>query len=92
MHEEVKEARAQEIMELQQDISLQHNKALIGKELKVLIDRKEGSYFVGRTVYDSPEVDNEVLLPTDDYVRIGDFVKAKINDATEFDLFGRVKF
>lgn len=88
--EEEKEARAQEIMELQQDISLQHNKALIGKELKVLIDRKEGSYFVGRTEYDSPEVDNEVLLPTDDYVRIGDFVKAKINDATEFDLFGRV--
>jgi len=90
--EEEKEARAQEIMELQQDISLQHNKSLIGKELKVLIDRKEGSYFVGRTEYDSPEVDNEVLLPTDDYVRIGDFVRAKINDATEFDLFGSVNF
>jgi len=88
--EEEKEARAQEIMALQEDISLQHNKALIGKNLKVLVDRKEGGYFVGRTEYDSPEVDNEVLLPADDYVRIGDFVQAKINDATEFDLFGRV--
>ena len=88
--EEEKEARAQEIMALQEEISLKHNKALIGKTLKVLIDRKEGGYFVGRTEYDSPEVDNEVLLPASDFVRIGDFVQAQINDATEFDLFGRV--
>ena len=88
--EEEKEARAQEIMNLQEDISLAHNKAKIGSTLKVLFDRKEGGYFVGRTEFDSPEVDNEVLLPASDFIRVGDFAQVKITDATEFDLFGKL--
>lgn len=89
--EEVKEQRAADIMEIQQDISLEHNKEKIGKVFKVLFDRVEGGYFVGRTEFDSPEVDNEVLLPQkDNYVRIGDFANIRITDATDFDLFGEV--
>ncbi|MEM1135008.1 MAG: 30S ribosomal protein S12 methylthiotransferase RimO [Bacteroidota bacterium] len=85
-----KERRAQEIMNLQQEISLHHNKQKIGSTLKVLFDRKESSYFVGRTEFDSPEVDNEVLLPATEFVRVGDFAQVKITDATEFDLFGKL--
>ena len=71
---ETKVARANKIMELQQSISLDHNQEKIGQTLRVLFDRKEGEYFIGRTEYDSPEVDNEVLVPAKDYfVRIGDF-------------------
>ena len=77
-------------MNLQEDISLAHNKAKIGSTLKVLFDRKEGGYFVGRTEFDSPEVDNEVLLPASDFIRVGDFAQVKITDATEFDLFGKL--
>jgi ribosomal protein S12 methylthiotransferase len=63
----------------------------IGKTYKVLFDRKEGGYFVGRTEADAPEVDNEVLVNVNShYIRIGDFVDVKITDATEFDLFGEV--
>jgi ribosomal protein S12 methylthiotransferase len=89
--EEVKEERASIIMDLQQGISFDHNKKLIGTTQKVLIDKKEGGYFVGRTEFDSPEVDNEVLIEANDkYLSIGSFYKVKINDATEFDLFGDV--
>lgn len=89
--EEVKEERAAQIMEVQQDISLELNAQKIGRTYKVLFDRKEGGYFVGRTEFDSPEVDNEVLVNAKDfYVRIGDFANVKITDASEFDLFGDV--
>ncbi len=86
---EVKTARANRLMEVQQEISHQKNQAKIGKTYKVLFDRKEGGYFVGRTEGDSPEVDNEVLVKAaDNYVRIGDFVDITITDASDYDLFG----
>ena len=86
---EVKQERADAVMELQESISLELNQKLIGQKLKVLIDRKEGEYFIGRTEFDSPEVDNEVLIKvTDNYLPIGDFVDVKIIDASEFDLIG----
>lgn len=88
---EVKAARASEIMAVQQDISWDNNLAKIGKTFKVLFDRVEGEFFVGRTEFDSPEVDNEVLVKTEDnYVRIGDFAMIEIIDATEYDLYGKV--
>ena len=88
---EVKAERANRIMEIQQDISYQKNLDKVGKTFKVLFDRKEGEYFVGRTEGDSPEVDNEVLVPADKfYVRIGDFAQVKIVDAQEYDLFGEI--
>ena len=83
----VKQERADAIMELQQGISLENNYKRIGKTYKVMIDRKEGGQFIGRTEYDSPEVDNEVLIDAKkDYLRIGDFTTVKVTDATEFDL------
>ena len=90
--ENVKEERAALIMEIQQDISLELNKQKIGKTYKVLFDRKEGGYYVGRTEFDSPEVDNEVLvtIKDDTYVRLGDFAMVKITDATDFDLFAEL--
>jgi ribosomal protein S12 methylthiotransferase len=87
---EVKQERMEEIMELQQGISLELNQAKVGKTYRVLVDRKEGGYFVGRTEFDSPEVDNEVLMASEEYLRIGDFVPVQIESATEFDLMGRV--
>ncbi|WP_276498628.1 30S ribosomal protein S12 methylthiotransferase RimO [Pontibacter litorisediminis] len=89
--EEVKQERADAIMELQQGISVELNEEKIGNTYKVLFDRKESGYFVGRTQYDSPEVDNEVLVPADStYVRLGDFANVKITDASDFDLYGEV--
>lgn len=87
---EVKEERNDLIMELQQGISQELNQAKIGKTFKVLFDRKEGGHFIGRTEFDSPEVDNEVLIPASQYVRQGDFANVRITDATEFDLYGEV--
>lgn len=87
---EVKEERMEAIMELQQGISLELNQAKIGKMYNVLIDRKEGGQYIGRTEFDSPEVDNEVILPGNEYVRQGDFCQVKITAATEFDLAGVV--
>ncbi|HMT68983.1 MAG TPA: 30S ribosomal protein S12 methylthiotransferase RimO [Saprospiraceae bacterium] len=88
---ETKVARANKIMELQQSISLDHNQEKIGQTLRVLFDRKEGEYFIGRTEYDSPEVDNEVLVSSKDYfVRIGDFAMVEITDAEDYDLYGKV--
>ncbi len=87
---EVKLERLEEIMELQQGISLELNQAKVGKTYRVLIDRKESGLFVGRTEFDSPEVDNEVLIAGEDYLRMGDFVPVTIESATEFDLMGRV--
>src|SRR5262249_55302837 len=83
--EEVKKERAARLMQVQEEISLRKNKQKIGKTYKVLIDRKEGKYFIGRTEFDSPEVDNEVLIDASkDYVRVGDFATIKITDAEEF--------
>ncbi len=88
---EDKAERANRIMEIQQSISWDHNQAKVGKKLRVLFDRKEGEYFIGRTEYDSPEVDNEVLVNAkDNFVRLGDFAIVEITDAEEYDLYGRV--
>ncbi len=89
--EEMKAVRANRLMEVQQNISFAKNQSMIGKKFKVIIDRKEGDYFIGRTEYDSPEVDNEVLIPADRfYVRIGDFAHVLITDATEYDIHAEV--
>lgn len=88
---EVKADRANRIMEIQQSISLDHNQNKIGQTLRVLFDRKEGEFFVGRTEYDSPEVDNEVLVSAkDNFVRLGDFAMVEITDAEDYDLYGNV--
>lgn len=88
---EVKADRANRLMEIQQSISLEHNEAKVGKTFRVLFDRKEGEYFVGRTEYDSPEVDNEVLVPAaKQYVRIGDYAQVRITEASDYDLYGEV--
>jgi ribosomal protein S12 methylthiotransferase len=89
--EEVKEQRAEEVMLLQQDISFELNQQKVGKEFKVLIDRKEGEYWVGRTEFDSPEVDNEVLIERDASLRVGEFYWVSIEKSAEFDLYGRLK-
>ena len=87
--EEVKHQRAEEIMELQSDISYRLNQEKVGQTFKVLFDRKEGEYFIGRTEFDSPDVDNEVLVKaTDSYVRMGDFAQVKITHADHYDLYG----
>jgi ribosomal protein S12 methylthiotransferase len=85
----VKEKRASEVMALQEQISLEKNEAKVGQTFKVLIDRKESGFYVGRTESDSPEVDNEVLVPvTKGHLRIGDFHQIRINEALPFDLYG----
>lgn len=89
--QEVKEDRAAELMGIQENISFELNQQKVGKEYKVLFDRKEGGYFIGRTEFDSPEVDNEVLVEaTNSYVRVGDFARVKITRAEEFDLYGEL--
>jgi len=85
----IKASRAEEIMMLQQDISLQKNQAKIGKTLKTIIDRKEGEFYVGRTQFDSYEVDNEVLIDEVE-MQIGSFYNIAITDASDFDLFGKI--
>ena len=87
--EEVKQARAAEIMDLQSQISWDLNQKKVGHTFKCIIDRKEGQYFIGRTEFDSPDVDNEVLIDAAKfYLKTGEFVDIKITDATEFDLYG----
>jgi len=89
--EDIKLQRANEIMEIQSQISWELNQDKIGKEFKVVIDRKEGNYFVGRTEYDSPDVDNEVLIDaTKTYLKTGEFTNVKIIEAQDFDLYGEV--
>ena len=88
---EEKQRRAEELMALQEDISLRKNQAKIGQTFKVLFDRKEGAYFVGRSEADSPEVDNEVLVKAaENFVRLGDFANIEITEAESFDLFGKI--
>ncbi|MGV6828154.1 MAG: 30S ribosomal protein S12 methylthiotransferase RimO [Flavobacteriales bacterium] len=90
--EDVKMKRANEIMEIQSQISWELNQEKIGKKFKVIIDRKEGAYYIGRTQYDSPDVDNEVLISVQNgYLRTGDFVTIEITEAADFDLFGIIK-
>ena len=85
---EVKAARAEEIMAIQQEVSMTLNSAKVGKEFKVLIDRKEGNFFIGRTEFDSPDVDNEVLIDaTKHFVRQGGFVQVKVYEAGDYDLY-----
>ena len=89
--EEIKHKRLNEIMEIQSQISWELNQNKIGKTFKVLIDRKRGRYYVGRTQYDSPDVDNEVLIKAkSNFLRVGQFVNAKIIDASDFDLYAEV--
>jgi ribosomal protein S12 methylthiotransferase len=89
---DVKQERADAIMELQQGISLELNETKIGRTYKVLFDRKESGHFVGRTEYDSPEVDNEVLVAAtpNTHVRLGDFAQVRITSAVDFDLYGEL--
>ena len=87
--EEVKMQRANEIMEIQSQISWELNQQKIGKTFRCVIDRKEGGYFVGRTEFDSPDVDNEVLIDAKThYLKTGEFADIKITDAGDFDLYG----
>ncbi|MFM2019315.1 MAG: ribosomal protein methylthiotransferase RimO [Bacteroidota bacterium] len=89
--QEVKQARAEAVMEVQQGISFEINQQKVGNTYKVLFDRKEGEHFIGRTEADSPEVDNEVLVSaSESYVRIGDFAEVTIERAEDFDLYGKV--
>ncbi len=84
--EETKQARAAEIMEIQRGISAARNQSMVGKQLRVLIDRREGPYFVGRSAQDSPDVDNEVLVEAE-YLPLGEFVEVEITGAEDYDLF-----
>tara|TARA_R110002051_G_scaffold105500_1_gene178429 strand:- start:257 stop:1558 length:1302 start_codon:yes stop_codon:yes gene_type:complete len=87
--EEVKQQRASEIMEIQSQISWELNQEKIGQTLRCIIDRKEGNHFIGRTEFDSPDVDNEVLIDASKfYLKVGDFVAIKIEEAADFDLYG----
>ncbi|MCT8340075.1 30S ribosomal protein S12 methylthiotransferase RimO [Flavobacteriaceae bacterium TK19130] len=89
--EEVKMERANEIMAIQSQISWELNQQKVGKQFRVLIDRKEGGYYVGRTEFDSPDVDNEVLINAEEgYLRTGEFFNVEITGAEDFDLYGKV--
>ncbi|WP_304143263.1 30S ribosomal protein S12 methylthiotransferase RimO [Mesoflavibacter zeaxanthinifaciens] len=89
--EDVKQDRANQIMEIQSQISWELNQEKIGQTFKVVIDRKEGNYFVGRTEFDSPDVDNEVLIDaTTTYLKTGDFYNVKVVEAEDFDLYAQV--
>ena len=89
--QEVKQERANEIMEIQSQISWELNQAYVGNTYRCMIDRKEGNYFVGRTEFDSPDVDNEVLIDAEKfYVKQGEFANIKITEAADFDLYGEV--
>ena len=86
--DDVKESRVGELMEIQQNISAELNESAVGNIFKVIIDRIEGEFFVGRTEFDSPEVDQEVLIPTDHNLEPGNFYNILITKSTEFDLYG----
>lgn len=88
--QEVKEARLSEIMELQETISLEINEAKVGQTMKVIIDREEPDYYIGRTEFDSPEVDPEVLVSKEKTLQIGQFYNVEIQEAMPFELIGRV--
>ena len=89
--DEIKQARLSRLMRVQQDISAEISEEKVGKTFKVIIDRLEGDYYIGRTEYDSPEVDPEVLIKADRELRMGQFVNARITQADAFDLYATVK-
>lgn len=89
--QEVKESRLEEIMTIQEDVALESNRSKIGKTMTVVIDREEPDYFVGRTEFDSPEVDPEVLIDKDDRLTVGNFYDVEITDALPFELMARLK-
>ncbi len=89
--QEVKESRLEEIMTIQEDVALESNQSKIGKTMTVVIDREEPDYFVGRTEFDSPEVDPEVLLDKDNRLTVGNFYDVEITDALPFELMARLK-
>ncbi len=88
MPEEVKQARLDKLMRVQQNISAEIEAQKIGQTLKTIIDRQEGDWYVGRTEYCSPEVDPEVLIPASEQLETGCFYDVRITDAEEFDLYG----
>ena len=88
--QEVKQRRLDQLMALQQDISAELEAEKVGKEMKVIIDRKEGDYYIGRTEFCSPEVDPEVLIPATKRLRVGNFYQVKITSSEEFDLYGEL--
>ena len=89
--EETKMQRVNEIMELQSQISWELNQQKIGKTFNCIIDRKDGDYYIARTEFDSPDVDNEVLIDaTENYLSIGNFYQVKITSAEDFDLYGDI--
>jgi ribosomal protein S12 methylthiotransferase len=87
--DDIKEARVSELMEIQQNISAELNEGMVGKICKVIIDRREGDFFIGRTEYDSPEIDQEVLIPSEHDLRPGQFYNILITESTDFDLYGK---
>lgn len=89
--QEVKESRIEEIMTIQEDMALESNQSKIGKTMTVVIDREEPDYFVGRTEFDSPEVDPEVLIDKDDRLTVGNFYDVEITDALPFELMAKLK-
>ena len=88
--DEVKQERVDRLMEIQQNISLEINGMRVGKVEKVLVDRLEGDYYVGRSQFDSPEVDDEILIPADEELQIGEFYQVRITQADFFDCYGEV--
>jgi ribosomal protein S12 methylthiotransferase len=88
--DEIKQQRANELMEIQEQISMDLNQKRVGEKLKVIIDRQEGGFWVGRSQFDSPEVDNEILIPETNQLVPGDFYSVKITRAEAFDLFGEI--
>ena len=90
--EDVKQARLDKLMRIQQNISAEIEAQKVGKTLRVIIDRQEGDWFIGRTEYCSPEVDPEVLIPASEQLTIGNFYVARITDSEEFDLYATTKF
>ncbi len=87
--DDVKQKRVADLMDIQGQISFELNQEKVGKVFKCIFDRKEGDHFIGRTEFDSPDVDNEVLVDaTKHYIQIGQFIDIKISEATEFDLYG----
>ena len=89
--QEIKDRRLDELMEIQEGISLEINRGKIGKTFKVIVDREEGDYYVGRTQFDSPEVDPEVLIEKSKSLKIGEFYDVRISNAYAFELIGKVE-
>ena len=90
VEDEVKQDRLDAIMRIQENIAAASNESKVGQTLKVIIDKEEGDYYIGRTQFDSPEVDPEVLIRKDRELQIGSFYQVEITDAEPFDLYGRI--